>query len=163
MRTVRCWSVPCDSYPPLTDLTSCGAAGMTSALRSAPDDLERNHRHIDSSSLRQLPVALSHPVAAAVDTDAACVCRPGLVIDLVTTSEQTFNQPVPMARCLTGTTQASSLDALVNLVGRLPQLADATSHEVIALLGGLSRWRQAMRRDMATRLPEVVRRPHQPS
>ena len=209
---------------------------MTCALRCAPDDLERHHRRIDSSSLRRLPIALSHPVAAAVGTSALLVSLPARVIDLVTVAERTLtaigavvartsalleraehvisaaedvirradravtdaggtaqqartltdsaialldpssgtlDQLAPVVRSLAETTQASEIDALVDLTGRLPQLADAMNQEVLPLLVHLQQVAPDVHQlldlasqlgHMATRLPKVFRRPHhQPS
>lgn len=102
---------------------------MTGALRSAPDDLEQNHRRPDTSSLWGFPVALSYRIAAAIDTSAALVSLPGRVVDLVTVAEQALDQRASMAGRVADITQASDTDAWVNLVGRLPRLADAMNDE----------------------------------
>lgn len=76
-------------------------------------------------------------------------------------------------RRLADATRASEVDALVHLLGRLPQLADAMDHEVIPLLGHREQVVPDMNQllDRAgqlvtwpARLPKVFRRPnHQPS
>jgi hypothetical protein len=64
------------------------------------------------------------------------------------------------------TTQAHDLDALVHLVGRLPQLADALDREVTPLLSHLEQVvpeinqlldRAAQLSHLASRLPKVFR------
>jgi len=209
---------------------------VTCALRCAPDDLERNHRRIDSSSLHRLPIVLSHPVSAAVGISAVLVSLPARVIDLVTVAEQrltaigavvartsalperaehvistaedvirradravtdaggtaqqartltdsaialldpssgTLDQLASVVRRLAETTQASDIDALVDLAGRLPQLADAMHQQVLPQLVHLQQVAPDVHQlldlasqlsHMATRLPKVFRRPHhQPS
>jgi len=78
----------------------------------------------------------------------------------------------PMVRHLAETTHPDGIDALVTLLHRLPQLADAMDHEVIPLLGHLNQIGPdvnqlldsvAQLNHMASRLPKVFRRRHHPS
>ncbi|MGH3924992.1 MAG: hypothetical protein ACRDTT_19380, partial [Pseudonocardiaceae bacterium] len=73
----------------------------------------------------------------------------------------------PMVRRLAETTQPHEVDALVSLLDRLPQLADAMDHGVIPLLGHLDQVgpdvnqlldRVSQLNHMASRLPKVLRR-----
>jgi hypothetical protein len=127
---------------------------MTSALRSAPDDLERNHRRIDSSSLQWLPVVLSHPVVTAVDTSAVLVSLPGRVIDPVTAAEQTFTAP----RAVVAQTDA--------LLERVEHVADTAEDVIQQVAPGVDQLLDLASQlgHVATRRPKVFRRPHhQPS
>ncbi len=73
----------------------------------------------------------------------------------------------PTVRRLAETTQPGEVDALVTLLDRLPQLADAMDHEVIPLLGHLGQVGPDINQlldsvsqlsHMASRLPKVFRR-----
>ncbi|MGH4014003.1 MAG: hypothetical protein ACRDSL_08770 [Pseudonocardiaceae bacterium] len=75
----------------------------------------------------------------------------------------------PIVRQLAETTEPGEIDALVALLDRLPQLADAMEHEVIPLLGHLDQVGPdvnqlldsvAQLNRMASRLPKVFRRHH---
>ena len=77
----------------------------------------------------------------------------------------------PMVRRLAEATQPGGVDALVTLLDRLPQLADAMDHEVIPLLAHLDQVgpdvnqlldRVSLLNHMTSRLPTVFRRRNHP-
>jgi hypothetical protein len=135
---------------------------MTTALRSEPDAVQLDevqlcHPQVEGSAHRRLPSALNHPVATVVGTSAGGTTRP---------NHRSRHRLAPTVRRLADTTQAHGLDALVHLVGWLPQLADAMDHEVMPLLSHLEQVvpeinqlldRAGQLSHMASRLPKVFR------
>ena len=120
------------------------------------------HPPADSSSLRRLPVALSHPVATVMDTSATLVALPGRIIDLVAVVEQTLtalrvlvlrtNASLQRAEDITGTVEEVIRDAdrAVTAAAGTVEKAHSLTDSTIALLGAYS--------DALNRLAPTVRR-----
>jgi hypothetical protein len=114
--------------------------------------------------------------AAEVATAAAAtVEHAGTLTARAAALLEDYSEPLgrlqPMLRRLAETTQPEALDALVALLDRLPQLAEAMNHELIPLLGHLDRVGPdvnqlldsvAQLNHMTSRFPAVFRRHHHP-
>jgi hypothetical protein len=111
----------------------------------------------------------------AVTAAAGAVEQAGALTVRATSLLEGYSEPLrrlePMVRRLAETTQPGEVDALVTLLGRLPQLADAVDHGVIPLLGHLGQVGPDMNQlldhvsqlsHMASRLPKVFRRRNHP-
>jgi ABC-type transporter Mla subunit MlaD len=143
-------------------LAALGAAlARTNALLERVEDITGGAEDVMRAADRAVTAAAGTVDQAHTVTDTATL--------LLAAYSDALNRLAPTVRRLAETTQASDVDALVNLVGRLPQLADALDHEVIPLLGHLERVvpdvnqlldRAAQLSHMASRLPKVFRRPN---
>jgi hypothetical protein len=130
----------------------------TDALLERVEDITGGAEDVMRAADRAVTAAAGTVDQAHTLTDTATL--------LLAAYSDALNRLAPMVRRLAETTGANDVDALVNLVGRLPQLADAIDHEVIPLLGHLEQVvpdvnqlldRAAQLSHMASRLPKVFR------
>lgn len=136
------------------------AVARTDALLERVEDITGSVEDVMRAADRAVTAAAGTVDQAHTLTDTATL--------LLAAYSDALNRLAPMVRRLAETTGVNDVDALVNLVGRLPQLADAIDHEVLPLLGHLEQVvpdvnqlldRAAQLSHMASRLPRVFRRP----
>lgn len=145
-------------------LTAMYAAVVrTNALLDRVEDVTRTAEGVVQTTNRVVTAAAGAVEQAGTLTASAA--------PLLESYSEPLHRLEPMVRRLAETTQPGDVDALVTLLARLPQLADAMDHEVLPLLGHLGQLGPDINQlldsvsqlsHMASRLPNVFRRRNHP-